>query len=274
MTPVDEYLQAIRETYPSARISEHAVVDPSAKIGQNCNIGAFSRIGPNVVLEDGVWVDDHVIIYQNTHIGAGTTIWPFATLGTLPQDLKYRGEGCTLVVGKNNAVREYANISIGTEGGGGKTVIGDSNLFMMASHVGHDSILGNECVVANNVSLAGHVTIDNKVILGGHCAIHQFCRIGDFVMVAGGSIVVQDAIPYTSVQGDRAATHGLNVMGLKRAGWNDLDIDAIKKMYKLIFKSQLTLEDACVQIEKDFPSSSYRDYLVTFLRSSKRGICR
>jgi len=251
-----------------------AIVHKGAELGAGVKVGPYTVIGANVVLHDGVEIGPHCVIDRRTVIGPRTRVSSFASIGALPQDLKYRGEDTELVIGADNMFREYSNISIGTEGGGGKTVIGDKNLFMVYTHVAHDSVIGNHCIFANSVAVAGHVHIDDYAVLGGLSAVHQFCRIGGLAMIAGGAMVVQDVPPYCMVQGDRAAPNGLNVVGLRRAGIKAEDLTAVKAMYRLLYNESLTVDDAILRVESDLPASTWRTNFVDFLRKSERGVCR
>ena len=251
-----------------------AIVDKAAALGLNVKVGPYSVIGPKVVLGDGVQIDSHVVIGGRTHIGARTHIFPFASVGTEPQDLKYEGEDSELICGEDNVIREYANLSIGTEGGGGKTVVGSGNLFMVNTHIAHDCIVGDHCIFANGVSLGGHIEVGNRAVIGGHAALHQFIKIGQLAMLAGGSIVVQDVPPFCTVAGNHASPSGLNSIGLRRAGLEKDQIKAIKNMYKILFQMSLPLEDAIAMIDAEIPDSEPKDNFLGFLRSSSRGICR
>jgi UDP-N-acetylglucosamine acyltransferase len=251
-----------------------AIVSPQAKLGVGVEIGPYSVIGPEVVLQDHVRISSHVVIEGRTTVGERSVVHPFATLGAIPQDLKYKGEPGQLVIGAENSIRHYVNMSIGTEGGGGKTVTGRRNLFMVNVHVAHDCVVQDNCIFANGVSLAGHVYVDAHAVLGGHSAIHQFCRVGEGTMVGGGSMVVQDIPPWVMVQGDRAKPIGLNVVGLRRAGLSTDELKDLKTMYRLLYSEGLTVEDSIARIEQEAAPSVYRDKFVGFLKASKRGVCR
>jgi UDP-N-acetylglucosamine acyltransferase len=220
---------------PSARIHATAIVEDGAVIGPDCDIGPFCVIGPQVRLDRGVTLKSHVAVAGRTEIGAGTAVWPFASLGHQPQDLKFRGEETMLTIGARCMIREGVSMNPGTEGGGGLTSVGDGCLFMVSSHVGHDSRIGDGVVVANNVAIAGHVQIGDRTVLGGNAAIHQFCRIGRAAMVGGVTGVERDVIPFGSAVGDRAYLGGLNLVGLKRAGVAREEIHALRAAYREIF---------------------------------------
>lgn len=251
-----------------------AIVDPKAKLGVGVKIGPYCVVGPKVILGDQVCLESHVSVMGRTHIGARTVIYPFASIGVYPQDLKYNGEDGVLEIGEENSIRHYANLSIGTEGGGGKTTIGRHNLFMVSTHVAHDCQVADNIVFANNASLAGHVHVGSHAVLGGFSAVHQFCRIGPRAMIAGGSIVVQDVPPYTTVQGDRAKPFGLNLVGLKRAGYSTEQVKEFKNMYRLLYNEGLTVEDCMMRIQKEVAQSPEREEFISFLQQSERGVCR
>lgn len=272
----DNLLLDLPQRDPRAETVIHptALIGKGAQIGKGVHIGPYCVIGPKVQLHDQVMIDAHVTVQGRTTIGARSAVYSFATIGVIPQDLKYKGEDAELVIGEENSFRQYTNVSIGTEGGGGRTTIGRRNLFMVYVHVAHDCVVKNNCVFANGVSLAGHVTLEDRAFVGGHVAIHQFCRIGTRAMLAGGSMVTQDVPPYTMVQGDRAKPAGLNVVGLKRAGFDNDAVKDIKAMYRLLYSENLTLEDAIARMEQEVGDTAYRRVFVEFLRSSERGVCR
>lgn len=255
-------------------IHPSAVIDPTAQISADVEIGPFAVVGPKVSIGKGTRIGPHAVISGRTVIGERNLISAFASIGSRPQDLKYRDEDTALTIGDDNMFREYCNVSIGTEGGGGKTVIGHKNLFMVFTHVAHDCLIGDHVIVANNVALAGHVEVGDGAVFGGLAAVHQFCRVGRYSMTAGGSMVTQDVVPYGMVHGDRARINGLNVVGLRRLGLKAEDLRAIKDMYRLVFEENLTLEDALTRIEKDVAESAYRAEWLGFLRRGERGICR
>lgn len=256
------------------KIHPTAIIDKGAELGTNVVIGPYSIIGAKVKIDDNCIIESHVHIKGRTTLGKGNHIWSFASIGTEPQDLKFKGEDTELICGENNLIREYVNLSIGTQGGGGKTIVGSGNLFMVGTHVAHDCIIGNDCIIANGVSLGGHVEIGNKAVLGGHAAFHQFTKIGDLAMIAGGSIVVQDVPPYCMVHGNHASPSGLNMIGLKRAGFSSENITSVKAMYRLLYSSGLTLDDAIETILREVSPSLSRNVFIEFLKKSNRGICR
>lgn len=258
----------------SVEIHPTAIVDPKASLGVGVKIGPYCIVGPKVVLGDQVKLESHITISNRTTVGARTVIYPFATIGVYPQDLKFNGEDGTLEIGPENSIRQYVNLSIGSAGGGGRTVIGRRNLFMVYAHVAHDCQVADNIVFANNSSLAGHVHVGSHVVMGGFSAVHQFCRIGSRAMVAGGSIVVQDVPPFTTVQGDRAKPFGINLVGLKRAGYQTEQIKDFKNLYRLLYNEGLTVEDCITKIEAEISDSAQRREFVAFLNQSERGVCR
>lgn len=255
-------------------IHKTAVVHHGAELGAGVKIGPYAIIGPQVKLGDGVVVDAHAVVEGRTTVGARTRIHSFASVGSLPQDLKFTGEDTELIVGKDNMIREYANISLGTAGGGGKTVIGNGNLFMVYTHIAHDCHVGNECIFANGVAIAGHAIIGDKVVFGGLSALHQFCVVGDMAMAAAGAIVTQDVPPFVMVHGNRAQPNGLNVVGLRRSGMSQAQVSDVKTAYRLIFNENIGIEDARTRIGAEVGDVAVRAKFVDFLAASKRGVCR
>lgn len=256
------------------KIHPTAIIETGAELGVGVTVGAYSIIGAHAQIGDNCQINSHVVISGRVKLGEKNLISSFASLGSRPQDLKYKGEDTELLIGDSNMFREYCNISLGTDGGGGKTVIGSDNLFMVYTHVAHDSQVGNRVIAANCVAIAGHAVIDDGAVLGGLSAVHQFCRVGRLAMIAAGAMVTQDVVPYGMVQGDRARINGLNVVGLRRLGVKNSDLQAIKSMYHLVFDSSLTLDDAIVRIKKDVEDSEYRRVWLEFLKDSERGLCR
>ncbi|PKP75193.1 MAG: acyl-[acyl-carrier-protein]--UDP-N-acetylglucosamine O-acyltransferase [Alphaproteobacteria bacterium HGW-Alphaproteobacteria-6] len=215
----------------SARIHPSAVVEPGAVIGPDCRIGPFSVIGAGVVLGEGVEVKSHAVITGLTEVGAATVVFPFATLGEVPQDLKYRGEPSRLVIGARNRIREHVTMNTGTEGGGGVTRIGDDGLFMAGAHVAHDCRVGDRVILANGVAIAGHCVLGSDVIIGGLSGVHQFVRIGAGAIIGAVTMVTADVIPHGLVQGPRGRLDGLNLVGLKRRGVARATITALRDLY-------------------------------------------
>lgn len=257
-----------------------AIVDPSAQIGEGTTIGAYSIVGPHVVLGRDNVVGPHVVIDGRTKIGDGNTIFQFASVGAVPQDLKYRGEPSELIIGNKNIIRECVTLQPGTAGGGMLTKIGDQNLFMANTHVGHDTFVGNRCVFANSAALAGHVIIGDGVIVGGLSGIHQFVRLGDVAMIGAGAMVSQDVPPYFMAQGDRAKIHGLNRVGLERNGGSKDDLAAIRSLYREVFTPptgpgavRRTFKERLASAKAAIGANPRAAQVIAFLESSERGVC-
>jgi len=252
-------------------IDKTAIIEDGATIEDGVEIGAYAYIGSKVTIKSGTNVMHHATIEGRTTIGENNTIFPYASLGTAPQDLKYAGEDTELIIGNNNKFREFTLINIGTIQDNGKTIIGDNNLFMGYVHVAHDCIIGNSCIFANGATMAGHVHIDDGAVVGGMTPIHQFVKIGTLAMVAGASAVSQDVPPFCMVEGNRAKLRGLNLTGLRRAFKNRSDIDKVKNSYKILFESTTPLkENAQKLIETE--ENIYVKKLCEFILNSKRGI--
>jgi len=258
-----------------ALIHSTAIIEPGASLGDDVSIGPYSVVGPDVVLGDGVVIEAHVVLGGRTRIGARSHIFPFASIGLKPQDLKYRGEPSELVIGTDNQIREHVTMNPGTEGGGMVTRVGDRCLFMVGAHVAHDCQVGNNVIMANNATLAGHVTVGDNAIIGGLSAVHQFVRIGRHAMVGGMSGVEQDVIPFGSVSGERAHLQGLNLVGLKRHGFEREDIHTLRNAYRLLFADEGTLSERLSDVAKVFGTNSVVEAIVGFMRvESQRGICQ
>jgi UDP-N-acetylglucosamine acyltransferase len=256
-----------------------ALVDPKAQLGADVSIGPFCTIGANVRLGDKVKLVSHVVVDGRTSIGANTTVYPFASLGLRPQDLKFKDEPSTLEIGVNNQIREQVTMNPGTEGGGMATRVGDNGLFMVGSHVAHDCKVGNNVVLANNATLAGHVTLGDFVIVGGLSAVHQFVRIGPFAIIGGMSGVEKDVIPFGLVKGERAYLAGLNMVGLERRGFGREDVRALRSAYRMLFAPDGTTGGTLAErIEET--ATHYRDQpqvaqIIDFIRSgTDRPICQ
>ena len=252
-----------------------AVVDPNAEIGEDVEIGPYSIIEKDAVIGSGSRIRSHAFIGERAEIGKKCQIYQFASVGEAPQALAYKGEKTSLVMGDQNIVRECVTLNRGTAGGGGKTVIGHGNLFMAYSHVGHDCHIGNQVVLANGAALAGHITIEDHAIVGGLSAVHQFCQIGAHAMISGLTGVAQDVPPYMTAAGSRAKLYGLNTIGLKRSKFSEAAIRGLKKAYRVIFRSGLTLENALRQLKEDeIAQMPEIQHLLQFIQQSKRGITR
>ncbi len=235
-----------------SNIHPTAVIADGAKIGSGCEIGPYCVVGAHVQLGDKVTLKSHVVVDGHTRVGEGTIVYPFASLGSAPQDLKYANEPSTLVIGKNNSIREHVTMNPGTKDGGMKTVVGDSCLFMMATHVAHDCRIGNNVIMANNATLGGHVTVGDFAIIGGLAAVHQFIRIGDHAIIGGMSGVEADVIPYGRVKGERAHLAGLNLIGLERRGFDKDQVRNLQRAYNQLFGDEGTLEQRLELVANDF----------------------
>jgi UDP-N-acetylglucosamine acyltransferase len=252
-----------------------AIVDSKAEIGEGVEIGPYSVIESGVEIGQGTRIGPHVFIGMNTRIGRECQIFQFASVGEGPQALAYKGEKTFLLMGDRNIIRESVTLNRGTVQGGGKTVIGNGNLFMAYSHVGHDCTIGNHTILANSAALAGHITLEDHATIGGLSAVHQFCRVGIHAFVSGLTGVAQDLPPYMLASGSRAQLFGLNTVGLKRFKFSEATLRALKKAYRIIFRTGLTLENALAQIQDDEISAVPEvRHLVEFIQASKRGICR
>jgi UDP-N-acetylglucosamine acyltransferase len=252
-----------------------AIVDPKADIGDEVEIGPYAIIERGVTIGPRTRIGPHVVVREGTQMGKQCQIFQFASLGEAPQAVAYKGEKTLLVMGDHNIVRECVTLNRGTEPGGGKTVIGHGNLFMAYSHVAHDCRIGNQVILANAATLAGHITIDDYAIIGGLAAVHQFCRIGCHSFVSGLSGVVLDIPPYMLAAGSRSKLYGLNTVGLKRHRFSEEALRALKRAYRIIFRSNLTLEKALKQVEEDeIARLAEVQHLVQFIHQSKRGISR
>ena len=254
-------------------IHETAIIDTKTKIASNVSIGPYSVIGPDVEIGKGTIIHSHVNISGYTKIGNRNKIYPFASIGNDPQDLKYNGEETKLIIGDKNIIREYVTINPGTVGDGGKTIIGNNCLFMISSHVAHDCLVGNNVIIANNVPLGGHVIVEDNVVIGGNSAVQQFTRIGKMAMIGGMTGVLNDVIPYGLSTGNRNFLQGLNLIGLRRAKFENKEILGLSKAYKEIFATKNLMEN----ISK-LNGSSQENFLVKeviefITKDKKRSIC-
>ena len=258
-----------------AAIHPTAVVEPGAKLADDVVVGPYSIIGGEVELGAGVRLESHVVMGGRTRLGANCHVYPFASIGLPPQDLKYQGEPSELVIGSNNTIREYVTMNPGTEGGGMVTRVGDDGLFMVGVHIAHDCTIGNNVIMANNATLGGHVVIGDHAVLGGLCAVHQFVRIGPHAMVGGMSGVEHDVIPYASAMGERACLSGLNIIGLKRHGFSREDIHALRRAYRLFFSQDGTMAERLEDVARRFPDNRAVMDIVEFIRAdSSRAVCQ
>lgn len=255
-------------------IDPKAIVDPKAELAEDVTVGPFSVIGAGVQIDSGTRVGPHVVIEGPTVIGRNNTIHPYACLGGDPQDKKFHGEHSTLRIGDDNMIREFCTFNRGTDDGGGETRIGNRNWLMAYVHIAHDCVVGDDAIFANAASLAGHVIVEDRVILGGFTLVHQFCRIGAHSFTSMGSIINRDVPPYVTVAGKMAEPRGINSEGLKRRGYSPERIAAIKKAYKVIYKSGLRLNDALDELRRSAPDDQDVQPLVAFIEASERSIVR
>ena len=256
-------------------IHDTAIVEPGAAIADGVSIGPYCVVGDQVSLGPGVTLESHVVIGGRTTIGANCHIFPFASLGLVPQDLKYDGEASELIIGDGNVIREHVTMNPGTTGGGMVTRVGKAGLFMVGVHIAHDCKIGDHVIMANNATLGGHVTVGDFAILGGLSAVHQFVRIGRHAMVGGMSGVEQDVIPIGSVMGERAALSGLNIVGLKRRDFSRDDIHTLRTAYRMIFRSEDTMVMRLEEVAGQFADNDVVMDIVAFIRAdSSRPVCQ
>ena len=251
-----------------------AMVDPHAKLGRDVSIGAWSVIGPDVTIGDGTQVAHHTTIQGRTTIGAGNKIAPYVSIGLPPQHLHDNGAETRIEIGDRNVIREFVTIHLATVAGGALTKLGNDNFLMNYVHVAHDCHLGNNIILANACQLGGHTEISDRANLGGQVAIHQFVKVGSFAMVGGASALRHDVPPYTMVEGNPARLRGLNLTGLKRNGFDSDTVNTIKKAYRILFRSGLTVEQATKQASEELGGVEAVANLISFMRASKRGVCR
>lgn len=255
-------------------IDSNAVVDPSVKLGKGVSVGPFAVIGADVELGDGTTVGPHAVIEGPTSIGKNNHIFQFSSVGEAPQDKKYAGEPTRLVIGDNNTIREFCTVNRGTVQGGGVTQIGNDNWIMAYCHIAHDCVVGNNTIFANCASIAGHVEVGDNAVLGGFTVVHQFCKIGAFSLTAMGTILLKDLPPFVRASGNTAEPHGINVEGLKRADFGADDVLALKRAYKLLYKSNLRVPEAIDQMETLVSQSDQIKLFTDFLKRADRGIIR
>ena len=254
-------------------IHKTAIIDAKAKISNNVKIGPYSVIGANVEIGKGTIVQSHVNIIGDTKIGLNNLIYPFASIGNDPQDLKFKGEKTKLEIGDNNKIREYVTINPGTEGGGGLTKVGNNCLFMVSAHIAHDCVVGDNVILANNVPLGGHAHIDDNAIIGGNSAVQQFTRVGKFAMIGGMCGVVRDVIPYGIAHGNRSILQGLNLIGLRRKNILNKEIMKLSDAYKEIFKNE-NLTENLNNLSKKLKENKLVMEVVNFIeKDKKRPIC-
>jgi UDP-N-acetylglucosamine acyltransferase len=255
-------------------IHSTAIIDATAELDSGVEVGPYSIIGPRVKIGKNTRIGPHVVIDGWTEIGEECTIFQFASLGAVPQDLKYRGEESRVIIGSNNTIREFVTINRGTAQAGGETRLGSNNLLMAYCHVAHDCRIGSHVVLANAATLAGHIEMEDHAIVGGLAAVHQFVRLGSYCIIGGCSGVSQDIPPYMMANGQRAQLYGLNIEGLKRHRFPEEAVNNLKKAYRVIFRSGLTVEKALEQLESEIQNSAEVNHLITFIKASKRGIAR
>lgn len=259
----------------STFIHPTAIVDPKAQIGTGVTIGPYSIIGPHVVLGDHVNIHAHVVVDGHTQVGAHGRIFPFASIGTIPQDLKYQGEESELIIGSHVTIREHVTMNPGTQGGGMKTIVGHHCLFMMATHVAHDCIIGDHVILANNATLGGHVVVGDHVLIGGLAAVHQFVRIGSYAVIGGMSGVESDVIPFGRVKGERAHLAGLNLVGLERGGFDKGTIKTLQKVVRDLFEGEGTFESRLEGMMQQYEGDQTILKILTFAKNKERfGLCQ
>lgn len=259
----------------SLTIHPTAVIDENAVVAGDVTVSAYAVIGPNVTIGAGSYVGPHTLIEGPTRIGERNRFYGHGSIGSAPQDLKYKGEKTELIIGDGNTFREYVTMNRGTVGGGNVTSIGNGNFFMAYTHVAHDCHVGNNNIFANNGTLAGHVDVGDFTTIGAMSAVHQFCRVGDHAFIGGGTMATQDVLPFVKTVGSRPAkTYGLNTIGLQRKGFTSETIDALERAYKILTRSKMRLEEALQKIEAELGFSAEARYFADFIRGSQRGIIR
>ena len=265
----------------TSNIHPTAIIAPGAQIPASCLIGPYCTIGPNVILGEDCRLVSHVVLDGHLTVGSGTVVYSFACLGVAPQDLKYAGEPTRCEIGENNTIREYVTISRGTAGGGGVTTLGSDCLIMAYVHIGHDSHIGSGCILANAATLAGHVIVEDYAVVGALCPVHQFCRIGKYSYIGGGTTITQDVLPYslTSIERNNHA-YGLNKVGLERRGFTPAQLKTLRQAYRTLQASKLNTTDALAAIRASLAESpdattiEHVTYLADFIANSHRGIIK
>ena len=254
-------------------IHKTAIIDSSAKISSSVDIGPYAVIGSNVEINENVIIHSHVNITGHTTIGRNNKIYPFVSIGSDPQDMKYKGEKTKLFIGENNTIREYVTINPGTTQGGGVTKVGNNNLIMISAHIAHDCVIGNNIVIANNAAIAGHAIIEDYVVIGGNCGVQQFTRIGKMAMIGGMTGVSRDVIPYGLSTGNRNYLNGINVIGLRRSNISNSEIIGLTDAYKDIFKTE-SLNDNLNKLTGKFKENNLVKDVIDFInKDKKRPIC-
>ncbi len=257
-----------------SRIHPTALIAPGAELDSDVTVGAYSIIGPRVRVGRGTVVGPHVVIEGRTTIGERNQLFQFASIGAVPQDLKYCGEDSELKVGDDNRIREFCTLHPGTAGGGMVTRVGDRNLIMNYAHIAHDCLLGDDVIVANGVQLGGHVAVERFAVIGALSGVHQFVTIGESAIVGAGSMVSQDVPPFCNATGDRARLHGLNTIGLKRRGISSQATRSLKRAYRVMFRSKLKVAEAIERVRQEEPGVAEVERFIAFIARSERGVCR
>jgi UDP-N-acetylglucosamine acyltransferase len=257
-----------------ARVHPAAQVDPGAVLGPGTTVGAGCVLGPEVVIGAGCEIHPHVVIQGPAVMGEGNRVFPFACLGMEPQDLKFRGERTTLRIGDRNTFREGVTVHRGTAGGGGETTVGSDNLLMAGTHVAHDCQVGSRIVFANAATLAGHVTVEDGATIGAFSGVHQFCRVGRHAYIGGYSVITQDALPFVLTVGNRARSHGINVIGLQRKNFPPETIQALRRAYRVLFRSRLPLQESLARLRAEATGVPEVTELLDFVAGSRRGVIR
>lgn len=256
------------------KIHETAVIDAKAELATDVEVGPYSIVGAGVKIGKGTRIASHAVVEGRTTLGEGNVIFQFASIGSVPQDLKYKGEASELIIGDGNTIREFVSLNPGTQGGGMVTRVGNHNLLMMYCHIAHDCLLGDYNIIANGATLGGHVVIEDHVIVGGLVGIHQFVRVGTGAILGAGSMVSKDVPPFCNATGDRATLHGLNLEGLRRRGLEKEKIAELRRAYRIIFQSKLKTRDALEKVRREVTPSPEIEKLIDFIARSARGICR
>ena len=258
----------------SLSIDRTAIVSPGAGLGEGTTVGPYAVIGDGVVLGEGCRVGAHAALSGPFTAGRGCRFFPFVSIGTDPQDLKYEGETTDLIIGEENTFREFVTINRGTTGGGGVTRIGSRNFFMAYAHVAHDCLVGDGTIFGNAATLAGHVRVEDFANVGAFSGVHQFCRLGKHAFIGGYSVITQDALPFVKSVGNRAEAYGINTVGLERNGFTESAITSLKRAYRILFQSGLNTSQALERIETEIRDSEEVSYLVEFIRTSERGVIK
>jgi UDP-N-acetylglucosamine acyltransferase len=252
-----------------------AIISPGAVVPESCIVGPYSTIGPNVVLGENCELVSHVVLDGHLTVGARNRFFSFACVGVAPQDLKYKGEPTGAILGEDNVIRECVTISRGTAGGGGTTRVGSGCLIMAYSHIGHDSVIGDGCILANSATLAGHVIVEDYATVGALNQVHQFCRIGKYAYTGGGTTVTQDVLPFSLTSAKRETrAYGLNKVGLERRGFDSERLLALQRAYRRLIASKINTSQAIAKLKEDGIASDDVSYLVQFIESSERGVLK